>query len=85
VVFAYALVLPRTLVFFMRYAGPNLEPMPKLGLYITFTLRLALALGVGVEIPFLMVMAARAVLMSPQTFSRPPFFFLSGHGQCLPS
>ena len=34
--FAFFIALPRILDFFMSYAGTNLEPMPRLGLYLTF-------------------------------------------------
>ncbi|MCI5162464.1 MAG: preprotein translocase subunit TatC, partial [Candidatus Electrothrix sp. AX5] len=41
--FGFFIVLPKTLSFFMSYAGENLEPMPKLGLYLTFVARMVLA------------------------------------------
>ncbi len=68
--FAFFIVLPRLLSFFMGYAGTNLEPMLKLGLYLTFVGRMILAFGIAFEIPFLMVMAVRTGLTAPDYFSR---------------
>lgn len=61
--FAFFIVLPRTLAFFMSYAGENLQPMPKLSLYLTFVGRMVLAFAAAFEIPFLMVMASAAGLV----------------------
>lgn len=62
--FAYFVVLPQILVYFMSYARPGLEPMLKLGFYLTFTARIVLAFGIAFEIPFLMVMAIRTGLLA---------------------
>ena len=67
--FAFFVVLPRMLTFFMSYAGPNLHPMPKLGLYLTFVARTVLAFGIAFEIPFLMVMAMKTGLVSRTYFT----------------
>lgn len=76
--FAFFIVLPRTLAFFMGYAGPNLEPMPKLGLYLTFVARLVLAFAIAFEIPFLMVMASAAGLVSTDHFkSKRRYFYIA--------
>ena len=68
--FAYFVVLPQILVYFMSYARPGLQPLLKLGLYLTFTARLVLAFGIAFEIPFLMVMAIRAGLLARDYFRR---------------
>ncbi len=73
--FAFFIVLPRTLAFFMSYAGENLQPMLKLNLYLAFAARLVLAFAVSFEIPFLMVMAAAAGLVRRDHFSRKRKFF----------
>jgi sec-independent protein translocase protein TatC len=73
--FAFFIVLPRTLAFFMSYAGGNLQPMPKLGLYLTFVARLVLAFAVSFEIPFLMVMAAATGLVQSNHFQRKRKYF----------
>ena len=73
--FAFAVVLPRMLHYFMSYAGPNLQPMLKLGLYLTFTARMLLAFGIAFQIPFLMVMAMRAGLFSRDHFTRKRLYF----------
>jgi len=67
--FAFFVVLPRMLTFFMSYAGPNLQPMLKLGLYLTFVGRTVLAFGIAFEIPFLMVMAMKTGLVNRTYFT----------------
>lgn len=77
-VFAFFIVLPRTLSFFMSYAGGQLQPMPKLSLYLTFVVRLVLAFALSFEIPFLMVMAAAAGLVRRDHFkSKRTIFYLA--------
>lgn len=73
--FAFFIVLPRALTFFMSYAGENLQPMLKLDLYLAFAARMVLALAVSFEIPFLMVMAAAAGLVQRGHFSHKRKFF----------
>jgi sec-independent protein translocase protein TatC len=53
--FAFFIVLPRVLHFFMSFAGPQLTPLPKLSAYLTFVARTSLGFGLAFEIPFLMV------------------------------
>jgi sec-independent protein translocase protein TatC len=76
--FAFFIVLPRTVAFFMSYAGENLQPMPKFSLYLTFVARLVLAFAAAFEIPFLMVMAAAAGLVRREQFqSRRKAFYVA--------
>ncbi len=74
-VFAFFVALPQMLTFFMSYAGPNLEPLPKLGTYLTFVARMALAFGIAFEIPFLMFMTGRAGLVSRDYFRKKRMYF----------
>ena len=75
--FAYQVVLPKTLIFFMGYSGPVLQPMLKFGLYLTFAARSILAFGLAFEIPFLMVMACLAGLVSPDYFrTKRKYFYI---------
>ena len=75
--FGFFLVLPKTLSFFMSYAGENLVPMPKLGLYLTFVARMVLAFAVSFEIPFLMVMTTVAGLVSHDYFrAKRKYFYI---------
>ena len=53
--FAFFVVLPRALHFFLGFASPQLTPLPKLSGYLTFVARTSLAFGLAFEIPFLMV------------------------------
>ncbi len=73
--FAFLIALPRILIFFMSYAGENLQPMPKLGLYLTFVARTVLAFGISFEIPFLMVMATRTGLIGRDHFRKKRRYF----------
>jgi sec-independent protein translocase protein TatC len=57
--FAFYIVLPKALAFFMGFANPELTPLPKLSSYLTFVARTSLAFGLAFEIPFLMVAAAK--------------------------
>ena len=68
VAFSFFAVLPRMLHFLMSFAGPDLVPMPKLDGYLTFVARLALSFGLAFEIPFLMVAAGKAGLVSRSYF-----------------
>lgn len=73
--FAFFIALPRMLSFFMSYAGPNLEPLPKLGLYLTFVARMVLAFGIAFEIPFLMFMTSKSGLVSRNYFRAKRMYF----------
>jgi sec-independent protein translocase protein TatC len=73
--FALFIVLPRMLHYFMSYATPSLNPMLKLGLYLTFTARMVLAFGLAFEIPFLMVMAIRTGLIGNDHFRKNRTYF----------
>ena len=73
--FAFLAVLPRMLHFFMSYATPNLEPLPKFGDYLTFVARAMLAFGLSFEIPFLMVMAGKAGFVKADYFRKKRFSF----------
>jgi sec-independent protein translocase protein TatC len=73
--FSYFVALPEILTFFMSYAGPNLEPLPKLGKYLTFVARTVLAFGIAFEIPFLMFMTCRTGLISRGYFRRNRLYF----------
>ncbi len=74
-VFALFGVLPRMLLYFMSYAGENLEPLPKFGKYLTFVARTILAFGLSFEIPFLMVMAGRAGFVQASYFRSKRMYF----------
>lgn len=76
--FSFFIVLPRILIFFMSYAGENLQPMPKLGLYLTFVARMVLAFAIAFEIPFLMVMTIKTGLVSREHFkAKRKYFYMA--------
>lgn len=76
--FAVFGVLPRMLIYFMSYASDSLEPLPRLGKYLTFVARTILAFGLAFQIPFLMVMVGRAKLVTPFYFSSKRIYFYGG-------
>jgi sec-independent protein translocase protein TatC len=73
--FAFFIVLPQLLSYFMSYAGEDLTPMIKLGLYLTFIARTVLAFALAFEIPFLMVMATRTGLLGRDHFKKNRTYF----------
>jgi sec-independent protein translocase protein TatC len=81
--FAFYIVLPRALHFFMGFASPQLTPLPKLSGYLTFVARTSLAFGLAFEIPFLMVAAVkigwvkRNYFSTKRKFSYPAILLLS--------
>jgi len=73
--FAFFAVLPKMLTYLMSYAGENLEPLPKLGLYLTFVARTVMTFGIAFQIPFLMVMAGKADMVKPVYFRKKRMYF----------
>jgi len=74
--FAFFIVLPQILDFFMGFASERLTPLPKLSGYITFVARTSLAFGLAFEIPFLMVATAKIGWVSHDYFpSKRKFFY----------
>ncbi len=75
--FSFFVALPRILIFFMSYAGENLEAMPKLGLYLSFIGRTILAFGLAFEVPFLMFMTTKTGLIKREQFQqRRKYFYI---------
>jgi len=75
VVFAYLVVLPRTLAFLLSFADEQLEPLLRLDAYLTFVARTSLAFGLAFEVPFLMVMATKAGIVAKGYFARRRKYF----------
>lgn len=73
--FSFFIVLPKMLTYFMSYATDGLEPLPKLGLYLTFVGRTVLTFGIAFQIPFLMVMAGKAGLVKAAYFRNKRMYF----------
>ena len=73
--FALFAVLPKMLSYFMSYAHENLEPLPKLGAYLTFVARTVLAFGLAFQIPFLMIMTGRVGLVDRIYFKSRRIYF----------
>lgn len=73
--FAFFVVLPKMLAYFLSYGGAGLEPLPKLAKYLTFVARTVLTFGISFQIPFLMVMAGKAGLIQPAYFRDKRIYF----------
>ena len=73
--FAFFAVIPQMLIYFMSYASEGLEPLPKLGKYLTFVARTILAFGLSFQIPFLMVMAGKGGLVQAAYFKKKRMYF----------
>ena len=73
--FAFFIVLPKMLSYLLSYASAGLEPLPKLGLYLTFVARTILTFGLSFQIPFLMVMAGKADLVRAAYFRKKRSYF----------
>jgi len=73
--FALFSVLPKMLSYFMSYAHEGLEPVPKLGLYLTFVARTVIAFGLSFQIPFLMVMSGKAGIVKAVYFREKRLYF----------
>ncbi len=76
--FAFFAVLPRMLAFFMLFAGDNLQPLPKLGPYLTFVARLAIGCGIAFEIPFLVTMLVRTGIVDRQRLQSKRWYTYAG-------
>ena len=75
VVFAYLVVLPRTLAFLLSFADAQLEPLLRLDAYLTFVARTSMAFGLAFEVPLLMVMVAKAGIVAKGYFARRRKYF----------
>ncbi len=73
--FAFLAVMPKMLHYFMSYASPELQPLPRFGGYLTFVARTMLAFGLSFEIPFLMVMSGKAGFTQAGYFRKKRFSF----------
>lgn len=75
--FAFFIVLPQLLAYFMSYASAGLEPLPKFSTYLHFVAKMVLSFGLSFEIPFLMIMAVKIGLTDANYFHRRRFYFYS--------
>lgn len=73
--FAFFAVIPQMLTYFMSYANEGLEPLPKLGKYLTFIARTIFAFGLSFQIPFLIVMTSKAGLVKAAYFKKKRTYF----------
>lgn len=74
-IFAYTVALPFLLHYFMSYASPKMEPLPKFGMYLGFVARMLLTFGLAFEIPFLMVITSRSGAVDKSYFKKQRIYF----------
>lgn len=65
VAFAYVGVVPKTVAFFMSFAGDALQPMINVTQYFGFVSRFCLAFGVVFQLPLVIVLLAALGIVSP--------------------
>lgn len=76
--FAFFVVLPETLGFFMSFATDSIQPKPKFGSYLTFVARTSLAFGLAFEIPFFMVASSKIGWVKKKYFiQKRPYFYIA--------
>lgn len=63
--FAFFLVLPTTLSFFLSFASPELEAMISMSSFVSFVLYLTLPFGLLFQFPVVVYFVARVGLLSP--------------------
>lgn len=63
--FAFFLVLPTTLSFFLSFASPDLEAMISMSSFVSFVLYLTLPFGLLFQFPVVVYFVARVGLLSP--------------------
>lgn len=73
--FAFFIVLPKILIYFMGYASAGLEPLPKFGAYLSFVSRMVLCFGLSFQIPFLMIMAGKTGIVGREYFSNTRLYY----------
>lgn len=66
VVFAYYLVLPAAVKFFLGFATDQLQPMLSLGSYITFIISFLLPFGLVFELPLFLIALAKLGVITSQ-------------------
>jgi len=70
VVFAYFVVLPLVLNFFVYIAGENLETMFKVDQYVSFVMSFVLPFGLTFELPVITYFLTKMGVIKPQVLSR---------------
>ncbi|TVR67062.1 MAG: twin-arginine translocase subunit TatC [Spirochaetaceae bacterium] len=64
-VFAFRIILPLTMRFFLQYATRAIQPMFSFGGYVGFVISILLAFGIAFELPVVVTILARVGLVSP--------------------
>lgn len=75
VLFAFFVIMPQLLAFFIGFAGENLTPLPKLDAYLAFIMRGSLTFGLAFQIPFLMIMAVKTAMVARGYFIKHRQYF----------
>lgn len=66
IVFAWFVVVPRTVEFFLSFAGERLSPLLNVTQYFGFVAKFCLAFGLAFQLPLVIVMLSALGLVTPQ-------------------
>lgn len=66
VVFAWFVVVPRTVEFFLSFAGDRLSPLLNVTQYFGFVAKFCLAFGIAFQLPLVIVLLSALGLVTPQ-------------------
>ncbi len=68
--FAYRVIIPMTIRFFVNFQTPTIEPNFSFGSYISFISSILLAFGIVFELPILIIVLAKLKLISARTLKK---------------
>ena len=64
--FAFRVILPLTMRFFLRYATASIQPVFSFGGYVGFVISIMIAFGIAFELPVAVTILARVGLVTPE-------------------
>lgn len=64
-IFAFHVILPLTMRFFLQYATPSIQPVFSFGGYVGFVISILVAFGIAFELPIVVTILARVQLVTP--------------------
>lgn len=70
VAFAYYIIIPMTIQFFIKMSADRITPLFSFANYISFVSSLLLSFGLVFELPLIIILLTQLGLVAPQTFKR---------------
>jgi sec-independent protein translocase protein TatC len=70
IIFGFFVVMPKGLQFFMAFSSSTMQPMISMESYLDFTLMLVLPFGLVFNLPLVLLVLAKAGLVTSRTLSR---------------